>query len=801
MISRNEAEEFCDRIHSTLEMMNAIGFSDCNFPTPGIGMYKDVDMYFDPSTNNIHLGIYGILDAFAPDNENELFSAINYVRGHEEQHRRSTASRPYAFAISAGRKAVLEYIQEELDGYKKHFRKDSEYQIYADDLPNRGVYVDWNCIDQIAAGICNCLEDGRIERLRGNRFPGFANLRRVFRGKMWLTSQLEFKPYDEIKDDAGEKLTVIIDQILFLATCNIYSMGFDIYEDTPLQTEVDSFMPDIVSAVKSGNTRGLIAPMQNICYKLAPYIFEVGKEAYEKNEAMDSLAQLLSDLLENSMLISGMERQDNSLSENDEDTDDGSWNQVFSHSDIVLTLPDDEYDKMMENGREGSNGEGLRIRREHPLEDDNEGEQGGKDGKNSSGTTSSGKETESDESEGSNGGGKDGENKKESSDSNQPNGQKGKQMKNYVDSAESREDMQGGTDSAGDASPGQEGGTSGLGIDGSESEGHSDGKTKAVKHASKEDRKAEEMLIRKEMEAAAATACSEAKVNVNSANAVNAKAYAQNKGKEVVDTSKPISSAEMKDICDFIELHRNYAVKDNLPSAYMQRGKTLHRKIEQYFKSISTPNVSYLDSGLIDPSRLYGLAMGDTQIFRKDGKEKKFDGCAYILIDNSGSMYGIKREEACKAAAIIEEGFKGIMPFKIVAFDQGTSVIHEVVKNWDEQLNKNCCWNFCLHGRNGGGNDDGHDIMVATRELMARPEKKKLLIVLSDGTPADTALCKRSIEEARKKGIAVNGIYFEIGNCRSNNQFARMYEKDYICCPLNELDSNLVSIMKKFALH
>ena len=86
--------------------------------------------------------------------------------------------------------------------------------------------------------------------------------------------------------------------------------------------------------------------------------------------------------------------------------------------------------------------------------------------------------------------------------------------------------------------------------------------------------------------------------------------------------------------------------------------------------------------------------------------------------------------EAAKAAAVIEEGFKGIIPMKIVAFDTCGPVIHEVIKGWDESQKLNCCWNFAKHGRNGCGNDDGYDILVAQKELLSRPEEKKLLIVL-----------------------------------------------------------------------
>lgn len=134
-----------------------------------------------------------------------------------------------------------------------------------------------------------------------------------------------------------------------------------------------------------------------------------------------------------------------------------------------------------------------------------------------------------------------------------------------------------------------------------------------------------------------------------------------------------------------------------------------------------------------------------------------------------------------------------------MAFDECGEVIHEVIKNWDEVLNKNCCWNFAQHGRDGCGNEDGYDIAIATRELLARPERKKLLLVLSDGAPGNTNYCREAIAHARKQGIQVVGIYFEEGECRGNSTFEHMYQKDFICCPLNELDMNLNNVFKKFS--
>lgn len=271
----------------------------------------------------------------------------------------------------------------------------------------------------------------------------------------------------------------------------------------------------------------------------------------------------------------------------------------------------------------------------------------------------------------------------------------------------------------------------------------------------------------------------------------------------VKDAEKPISQGEIRSICSNFKEHKHaYKVDLPLPAELQAKGNAMHRKIENYFKSMKQPTARYRRSGILDKSRIAKIATNHTDIFAKKGKSKNADGAVYILIDNSGSMMGEKRTAACSAAAIIEEGFRGLMPIKIVAFDSWGSINHEVVKNWNESLPNNCCWNFCRHGKDGGGNDDQYDIAIASYELQKRPEFKKILIVLSDGAPSSVSGTSAAIDDARRHGIQVAGIYFEEGEIDPEgyaSEFIRMYKKDYVCCGTDQIAENLCRIMEKFA--
>jgi len=830
-----------------LQLQNALEFQDMNVArTPTIGIYADDKSFFDPSICDIHIGTVTFVDIFKIKDEEEYLMALNYMRGHESQHFRSTTARPYSLGIQRGCEKVLEYISLKEEKTRRRFRKPADYADFADTvLPSMGIYLSYSILQQIVAGIANSIEDGRIERIRVGKFPGFEPLRRYFRGLFWNSTSGEFKDYEDIKDSPDQKLCIICNQILSLATCQVYEKGFvKAYAGTPLAKEVAALMPFIAKGVMARSCRDMAEEVVHISEALAPYIYEVARlsasEAAAKSAFEKALAEMIKKMVESSPMIEG-----SNISEKNEELDTGeNLSSVFQNSDLCITLDDETYDKLMENRKEGNKSGGLMVKREHPKEEesnDGQSSDGKSDGKKPDGKKSGSRQSSKDDlSDGQNvldssaGNGssseKDGkeDTKGASGQSSDDSGEDtGKESSTASSSKENKKDA---ADAVSMLTPEEYEDTGAKSPEGknnkaSDSEGTDDGEDGSTSSeskssvqdtvqdiASKGDRKAlrkdgEENLgtaneaeILKAMKEAAQSARLDSERQIESVNQGTAKAKSTAKKKEVLKT-EPVDPRKFKDICgNFKEVRRAYKLKEKTPAVMQARINAFARKNRRYLRSLSTPNVSNLDSGSVDPSLAYGLAFGNTEVFRKQGKDKKFDGCVYILLDNSGSMSGQKRTEACKAAAVVEGAFQGLMPMKIVAFDTWGTICHEVIKDWDEVTNNNCCWNFCVQGRDGGGNEDGYDIMIATREILARPERKKLIMILSDGAPGNRGLVKKAVTDARKKGIEVYSIYFEQGQIGSDAEvFRDMYQKDYICCELSQVDENLSKLIKKFS--
>jgi hypothetical protein len=286
---------------------------------------------------------------------------------------------------------------------------------------------------------------------------------------------------------------------------------------------------------------------------------------------------------------------------------------------------------------------------------------------------------------------------------------------------------------------------------------------------------------------------------------------AQSKRADVSDqTSNASLIAKKKDI-DFVEVQRCYTVDIPLPFVIEEQARTLRDKVKRIFKPKKTGAYKNKTKGRVTPEKLFTLAINEGNCFEVKKKPKKFSGCCYVLQDNSGSMgsgRNSKRMFASEATARIEYAFKDFMPLKIVAFDEGGKIVHEVIKNWNDNFHYSCSYNFFHKGRSGCCNADYHDITIATEELLARPEREKILIVISDGLPCGTKGCNGSpneavheaVEYARARGIKVVGIYIDdVVKDADRKAYEAMYGTSCVFTDTDHVGDELARVMTTWA--
>ncbi len=250
-----------------------------------------------------------------------------------------------------------------------------------------------------------------------------------------------------------------------------------------------------------------------------------------------------------------------------------------------------------------------------------------------------------------------------------------------------------------------------------------------------------------------------------------------------------------------------------LPADLSQEAMALRRKLVKFLTNKKAPQTGR-KSGVLDKKLLWKTGVGCQDVFYRPGR-KDTDSCVfYLLIDNSGSMSETvgkvsKSFAARRAAAVIEEALKGLVPVKVSLFESYGNTRHISLKTFDSKQKVNACYSSLQVIRPGGYNADSVHIRVAAQELINRPERKKFLFVLSDGMPSafgnrerGEREVRKAVDDARRKGVVVIPIMFGSEGFRQSyrKNFAEMYAKDILSCSPNEISSKLPDLFRRFIM-
>lgn len=702
--------------------------------TPSLTIEGGARCYFNSAENAIHLGKEAPQAYWGISDEEGQIAGLQFLHGHEMGHMLHTSKLSWEAAVNGGTYALIQYIQQKLEGRPKHFRNDAAYKDWVTQvLPTHGIFCPYDYIEKVAHSVTNVIEDGRIERIRALRAPGFAAQRKFFRGREWDRSEAT------APDSAKEEFELVFSQVGKLATTQMFQKKFLKVSSDEEQKAVLAMMPFIRNGVRAPQCRGIARPVMEVCRLLAPYFWAMF-------EPMDADPQ----------------PGPGTPGTGGDPQDPGNGNPGTQQGDGGTGAPGGDPGEMIDGTQPGSGpgntpgGDPGNVPGDEPGGDPGLIDGPFKFDPVKDAIDSIDKSLVSDDS-------------------------------NLFDLSELDEDvLLDGEDEGFDDAPL---GVSDLG-----------GKFEATETGSRGPGGKSSSTIDEIIDAlrAAGEQCrSDAGDILQTIN--TAAAHESHTGvDEVMDEEKPLTGEDLGVKFNFKELKRSYKLDQSLPPLVAARAKVLRRKTKRFFQSLKSPTRRYLDSGSVDPGLISGLAMGETDVFRRKGKDKVFDGVIEIIIDGSGSMGGDKYREALIAAAVQEEAYKGLVPCKIVVFRDG--VVHEVVKNFSETKKKSCSWNHFVHSYPGGGTPTSEAVTVATKELVRRPEAKKLLVVLTDGEPNNIDATQKAIETARKSGVMVSGIYFEEGKIgqESMKTFEKIFKKDYVACELSEVDRQLEKVLRTF---
>ena len=167
-------------------------------------------------------------------------------------------------------------------------------------------------------------------------------------------------------------------------------------------------------------------------------------------------------------------------------------------------------------------------------------------------------------------------------------------------------------------------------------------------------------------------------------------------------------------------------------------------------------------------------------------------------------MGGKRFEMAAAACALMSESIAPLKtPVKISAFTERTSFSNGerledyIIKDYSEHRSRAQIINdFSRVSNKLHQNADGDSLMVAYRDIMARPEKRKIIIVLSDGNPCcdrpgNAADHLTDVVEYVGRSVELYGIGIE------TRAVERFYPECEVLSSVNELEQSLLNLIKR----
>ena len=168
--------------------------------------------------------------------------------------------------------------------------------------------------------------------------------------------------------------------------------------------------------------------------------------------------------------------------------------------------------------------------------------------------------------------------------------------------------------------------------------------------------------------------------------------------------------------------------------------------------------------GRLDPGSLYKLSIGGSKVFRRSGSRVSLDTGVYLLLDASGSMegkihlvnlaaYGLA--DACQGPPGLTLSV-GVFPandwesYHYKNPDAG-SVVREILRP-GERLHRG----FKFEA--GGGTPLAQALRQITQQIAAWRQRRKVVIILTDGQPESPEDARAALDEMSKAGLEVFGL-------------------------------------------
>lgn len=206
-----------------------------------------------------------------------------------------------------------------------------------------------------------------------------------------------------------------------------------------------------------------------------------------------------------------------------------------------------------------------------------------------------------------------------------------------------------------------------------------------------------------------------------------------------------------------IHVGKGFLLKQEvIASSMMASAKLSHLLLAE-----TQARTSFAKRGKVVGTRMWKLKTGNTTVFRAETPGYRHSTAIQVLLDVSDSMED-RLKQAILAAAFLPTTFELIPGLRVAlhAFP-GRTGFTIPVKGWDQRMDQS--FDALASLRASGGTPLAEAIREIGPGLLAQRVDRRLIIVITDGLPANRATAIQQMNRLRSAGVAVLGI--GIGLC------------------------------------
>jgi cobalamin biosynthesis protein CobT len=269
----------------------------------------------------------------------------------------------------------------------------------------------------------------------------------------------------------------------------------------------------------------------------------------------------------------------------------------------------------------------------------------------------------------------------------------------------------------------------------------------------------------------------------------------------------------------------------DLEEAVRQMTGRMQKDIERIMASQShVVNTPGHKRGRLHSASLYRVAQGDPRVFTQRQEHKSKDTAVTLLVDNSGSMHSNNRIAAAMEAAYalsttldrvqinhemigfttgdffsrtkgereMEKAIQEDYYKSGITYDRVIPLVLPIYKSFQERLDATVKKRiaYCMNARRGlNGNIDGESLLIAAERLARQTEKRKVMLVLSDGQPAGGPKSgphlKSTVNYLNENGIETIGIGIQ------SNAVAKYYKNHVVLHNVEDLPGQVMTEIKR----